>query len=208
MNGSTTQVAAGEEKKEYRRWWFKLPNTLNADPIWAKLTPHLLGVFVRLLTMANASEPVPGDITDSAEDIAFTLRISLEELAPALDELEARSLIVRDEDGLHILRGAVYYDGAGLTYSASPEATRARKRKSRAKEAELKVQGGCHSDTSHSIDEQTGVVEDQNSVRTKVSNPCLQEEVSTTTNYPGDWDDAAGDPPYPLTVEEDDIPLL
>jgi hypothetical protein len=208
----TELTATQEDTSDFRRWWFKVENHINSELKFVTLSHERLGIFVRMLVVANTESP--GVITGSIEDLAFALRLDVEQLEEVLSDLESRGLVAREQDTILILQPDRYFAGSGLNYSESPEGRRERKQRQRQRDREreanlILVEDECHRDMSPSIEEKTR--EDQ-----RIEDKTTQEEEQTLAfkekgMYEDDDYSDIVDPPYALRIECEDgeeIPLL
>lgn len=196
-------VTPPEQPREFRRWWFKLENSINSEKVFATLPNETLGVFVRMLAVANAAEPTPGMIDGDISELAFTIRVEPTALASMLDELETRGLIVRDENGIEIRKAAVYFEGAGLTYSSSREGNRERQARFQAKKKSAAVsEEPTNGYASRGRTEQTRVDKSTEDKTTEENSSPGRKEICSSDPYSESMELLS----YPLPLHPD-IPL-
>lgn len=209
---SVMQAAQVNEDQQagFRRWWFKIENNINADLRYARLSNAHFGIYIRMVALANTAQP--GRIDGSVADVAFTIRVTEDEMSTALKALKDAGLVVVKSGAIHIVDADLHYAGAGLTYSDSREGMRERQTKSRAKRASEKSLDG-HSDMSRARVEQSqtraDVEEDEEGEAEQTEVLAYKREVPigklelNDTYAPSDYQDA--EPPLHIDA---DIELL
>jgi hypothetical protein len=78
--------------------WFRFYDEALQDPKVQRLEPVLFKHWVNLLCVANQGKP-RGTLPRSLEDLAFSLRVSEEEMTGVLIRLSESGLLVRDDEG-------------------------------------------------------------------------------------------------------------
>jgi hypothetical protein len=112
------------------RFWFKVFNEVLHDMVFIDMPNQELGVYVRLLALANSTRNV-GQIAGNIATVTRALRLEPSEVE-YLHDLDRRDLIIIG-DGVIAIAEDKHYEGKGLTPSDSREAQNERKRRSRRK---------------------------------------------------------------------------
>lgn len=204
MNYSSPRLL-DEEKPIPRYWWFKVFGEINTEPRFVLMSNEFLGIYVRLLAVAS-SRHNHGWVPGTPDEIAVMLRLAPKKLASAIAYYVDKELVTVSAEGVHFI-DQDHFDGAGLTWSDSPEGRRERKRrqreKERATEAGLAVvpsphDFGCHGDASPSKEDESRV---ENSSQDE-EQPAYQGERDTEGYSPG------GHGPGGMYDEDGELELL
>jgi hypothetical protein len=174
------------------RFWFKVFNEVLQDMVFIDMSNQQLGIYVRLLALANSTRNV-GLISGDLSKVARALRLDPDKVN-LLHDLDARGLIYV-ESGVIAIADERHFEGKGLNPSDSREAQNERKRRQRAK---VKAITGApasqrHRDMSPAIEEVEKSTEQSN---TSKSNSTVAQQKEGLKGYD-----------YPLTEEaEFDFP--
>lgn len=133
MNDNTLQQPANPTPD---RFWFKVFNEVLHDMVFIDMSNQELGVYVRLLALANSTRNV-GRIDGDLASVARALRLEPSEVE-LLKDLDRRGLVIL-EDGVVGIADERHFEGKGLTPSESREAQNERQRRRR-----QSLRGGTH----------------------------------------------------------------
>ncbi len=138
--------------------WLRLYTELIDDPKLRDLTGDQFRDWIYLLCLARKS-PNPGTIEMSIDDTAWRLRRPPEALRESLKLFAERGMVEMVEDGIVVLH---FVERQHDKPSDMPEATRDRKRRSRARHADAASESRpCHADVTpmsrpcHALDRDT-----------------------------------------------------
>lgn len=112
--------------------WFRFYDEALDDPKVQRLPPHLFKAWVNLLCLASKADgKLPGN-----DDIAFRLRVSVQDAAQQIDELILAGLIDIGPDGV-----CVMHNWHERQYQSDSSAERTRKYREKRKKKECDVTG-------------------------------------------------------------------
>ena len=110
------------------RFWFKVFNEVLHDMVFIDMPNQELGIYVRLLALANSTRNV-GLISGDMATVSRALRLEPSEME-FLRDLDRRGLIILEE-GIVGVADERHFEGKGLTPSESREANMLRQRRRR-----------------------------------------------------------------------------